>query len=106
MPRRIVISALVVFVAGAVLFLIPFLTQKREVTALTPAVVPLPPGSLVPATLKPGSELCVRDLPFASDGEVARVLTSSGGRPGSQLAVHATAPGYTASPAVAAGLKE
>src|SRR3954447_13364406 len=106
MPRRIVISALVVFVAGALLFLIPFLTAKREVTALTPAVVPLPPGGLVPATLGPGSELCIRDLPMSPDGQEARIITATGAQPGPALAVRAIGPGYVARTRVPAGWTE
>lgn len=106
MPRRVLLSAALVVVAGTLLLLVPFLTAKREVTALTPAVPPLPPGSLVPANIKPGSELCIRDLPMSADGQVARVLTASGGRPGPALTVKADAPGYSATTNVRAGWNE
>ena len=106
MRRRFVISALVVFALGAVLGLIPFLTAKREATALTEAVPPLPPGSLVPATLKPGAKLCIRDLPMAHDGQVARILTATGGQPGAPIAVTANGPGYSATTNVPGGWKE
>lgn len=106
MAKRALLAALLVFAGGALVFLLPFATQTREATALTAAVPPLPPGSLVPAAIKPGSELCIRDLPFSPDGEVARVQTATGGRPGPAFELRAQAPGYETRSQVRAGWKE
>jgi hypothetical protein len=106
MARRVAIPALIVLAAAVVLGVLPYLTAKREVTALTPAVPPLPPGSLVPAGINPGSRLCIRDLPFSPDGQVARVMTATGGKPGPAFVMRAQGPGYDASTTVPAGWKE
>src|SRR3954447_24164924 len=103
MARRAALAALVVIAAGTLGLLIPFLAHKREATALTPAVPPLAPGSLIPAGIDPGHQLCIHDLPFAPDGQIARVLTATGGKPGQPLLVTATGPGYRARTPVRAG---
>src|SRR4051794_16737531 len=106
MAKRIAIPFALVLIAGLALGIVPYLTQKRDVTALTPAVAPLPPASLVPAGVKPGSSLCIHDLPLSPDGQVARIMTATGGKPGPALLVTAQGPGYDARTTVRAGWKE
>jgi hypothetical protein len=106
MARRVALTGAAVLVVLAAVFLIPFATRKREVTVSAPAGPPLPPASLVPATIKPGSRLCIRQLALSPDDQVARVLVQTGGRPGPPLRVDVTAPGYSATSTVQPGYRD
>src|SRR4051812_3572401 len=101
MRRAALVTGAVVFIAGALLFLVPWLTEQRELPESTPALGPPPPGGLVPVGLNPGDEICVRDVPLDRDTRVARFQVPPGAGPA--LAVSLKWPGYTTGTRVPAG---
>lgn len=101
MRRRVLLTGVVAFVLGALVFLIPWVTQQRELPESTPAVGPPPPGGLVPLELKAGDEVCVRDVPLDPDTRVARFQVPPGAGP--DLRVSTSGPGYRFATQVAGG---
>jgi hypothetical protein len=94
MHRGALITGVVVVVLGALLFIRPFATREREYLASTPAAPSLftPP---VPLELKPGDQLCDKDLPLDHDSQLARFSFYTYGKRGVPLAVSASGPGYS-----------
>lgn len=101
MRRSVVLTGVIALLAGVLIFSLPWLTQQRERTEATPAVGPPAGGPLVPVDLKPGDEICVRDVPLDPDTRVARFRVPAG--PGPDLRVSARGPGYQTGTDVPAG---
>src|SRR4051794_4757778 len=82
---------LVALLVGAVLLFVPFLDQKREVVASTPAT--LSPNEQGTLRLKPNDQLCVAPVPLDSKSQLLRFGVVTGGKRGGPLAVRTSAPG-------------
>jgi hypothetical protein len=87
-----------VIVACALLF-VPFLGEKREVVASTPATLPLfePPGLV---GLGEENVACIEPLTLGPDTEIARLTVGTYGRPGPPLRATLEAPGHRSSAVV------
>jgi hypothetical protein len=101
MDRRVIAAAAALFViAGAVMW-IPWATEDRGVIASTP--VPPPLFSITPANLKGGSQACLDQVTFDPNTQVGEIGANSGGKPGPELSIRATAPSYLAMSRIPAG---
>jgi hypothetical protein len=97
----VLVGAVAILIATLALF-VPYLTRDREVIESTPSVRPLPPGGLVPITLRKGDELCVPNLPLTPQSERVRFPVTTVGGSGPPLVVSLQAPGFRSSTRVPA----
>ena len=94
-------AAFAVYCAAAAALFIPWATEEREVVESTPAHTPLYQRVEVPVA--PGKEVCVEPVTIPRRADRLRFGVLTGARPGPELAVTATAPGYRAEARIPAG---
>src|SRR6478672_4034653 len=93
-PGRIAAAVvLVVVLAGAVHWFVPFLTTDRAVITSSPSLSGVFSSNEV--RVAPRRRLCVAPVPFDPQSRLVRLNVTSGGR-AVPLSVRATGPGYVA----------
>src|SRR3712207_921291 len=93
MARRLApLAGLLLVVAAAFAWWSPFLTQKRPVLSVTPS----PPGLFGSASTKlpAGGIMCLTGISIAPDSEIATLVAQTYRRPGPEVAIEFSAPGY------------
>lgn len=100
-PRMLALAAAVALLAvAAVDLFVPYLTRERTVVSGVP--VPTPFSFQAPVELGTGQRLCMGEVAFDTDSEVAEFTAISEGV-GPALGISAEAPGYQASATVPGG---
>jgi hypothetical protein len=92
--RGPLLFGLALFVAGVVIWFVPFLRQQREVTSATP--VPAALYGQASVDVRPGANLCLDEIPYDATAQVARLTVLTYSKPGVPLVARATGPGYSA----------
>jgi hypothetical protein len=94
-------SVVIGLLIACLAWFVPYLTRDRETTSSVP--VPPPYFAASGIGLARGDQACLADVAFDTDSQIVELTALAGKGPGPELAVTASAPGYSAQATIEGG---